>query len=680
MKAIGITLVTFLLSVWVSPLHASDAYSPLMSMDLETLMDLNVTTVARRTQNLMQTASAIYVIGHEQIRRSGATSLPEVLELAPGIDVSRINSFLWGVSARGLKAQFANKLLVMVDGRSVYNPYFAGVFWDSLLPPLNDIDRIEIIRGPGASVWGSNAVNGVINILTYDSEITTDFRATVGAGNEERGFLRARQGFKKGTLTGRLSAEYRNADEAYNPLQDSGAGDDFNTGQFSTRFDWRPSLADIISFDSGYTETREHEQFYVEASVQPFEFPRTSYGTQGEWLQGSWLHAISGGGDNLQIKSYLDHENRLDAVYHYWRTTKDLDLQFNGAQRDGHTLTSGVNYRQTQDQAEGNYLLQFIDSVDHYDRYTGFVQDEIELSRRWIATVGLKIENSDFTPVEYQPSARLAWLFSDRLTLWSALSHAVRTPSPAERVIVWRHGGSQDVNAFVEQYNLGDPDKFFVEIQGNPDFQSENIDTLEIGVRGLWGEHLYVEVATYLSRYKHLQGFSEPYFRMDFPAPTYFSGIIQTNNAVEGNSDGVEFDAQLEINQQWAIKSGYSYSHFDSDSTLVIAPDYYASLERTTPRHKLYLLSQQDVGDFWEWDIKFSYEDSARYVSSIYYEAKSHFDLSVRAAYSMSPQWQIALVGKQLLDPSRTEMVAAELGPIQTEIQRSLFLQSDWTY
>lgn len=220
-----------LITDFTSEANAAMNDDPLMSMSMESLMNLEVTTVTKRKQNLRNSASAIYVIKQKDIRRSGATSLPEVLTLAPGVDVSRINSFTWGISARGLNSQFANKLLVLVDGRSVYNPYFAGVFWDSLLPSLNEIERIEVIRGPGASLWGSNAVNGVINIITMDSELTKDLYATVGRGNEEKGFARVRRGFESGKVSGRVNADFRSVDNAVLAYSGADARDEYQSSQ-----------------------------------------------------------------------------------------------------------------------------------------------------------------------------------------------------------------------------------------------------------------------------------------------------------------------------------------------------------------------------------------------------------------------------------------------------------------
>ncbi len=664
-----------LVCLYVSNGVAND--NPLLSMDLESLMDLHVTTVTKRTQNLQQAASAIYVIRQEDIRRSGATLLPEVLALAPGIDVSRINSHLWGVTARGLKGLFSNKLLVMVDGRSVYSPYFAGVYWDSLLPPLNDIERIEIIRGPGAGVWGSNAVNGVINILTYDSEMTAASRMSVGAGNEERGFLRARDGFKRGELTGRVSVEYRRADEAYDPLNDSGARDKFRSEQISSRFDWRPTVGDIATLDTGITRTHQHVQYYLDEALQPFFTPNTSLGSKASWVQGSWLHALTEQ-DSLLVKAYLDHDDRTDAAYHYIRTTTDIDVQINGAERNAHTLTAGINYRQTADKIDGSYLVSFAKDADTYSRYTAFVQDEIALDEKWLVTIGTKFENSDFTSLEYQPSLRVAWLMSETLTLWSSLSHAVRTSSPVERVVTWRHGTNDSVDQFVETNNLGSPDRFFSEINGNTEFSSEKSDSMEIGVRSFLRKHVYIDVAAYAVRYNDLQGFGLQSFRTDFPVAGYNSSVLKMNNESDGRSQGVEIAAQFDVSDRWSVKSAYSYSHFDTESSLAFAPDYYYLLQRATPLNTFYLLSRHDIGATWELDVKLDYESEARYISSVSYVTDEFTDLSLRLAYSVTPEWQISLVGKQLLDPSRVEMVAAELGPIPTAAQRSVFLQVDW--
>lgn len=650
---------------------------PLTSMDLESLMNLNVTTVTKRKHNLMKAASAIYVIRKQDIRRSGATSLPEVLLLAPGLDVQHINRFTWGVSARGLNSQFANKLLVLVDGRSVYNPYFAGVFWDSLLPSLNDIERIEVIRGPGSSLWGSNAVNGVINIITADSEITPGAYVTVGAGNEEAGFTRMRRGFRFDEVTGRINVDYRKVDDSILGQSGHSAQDDYETYQVSSRLDWRPTMTDIATFDFGFLDAKKNAQFYLDESLQGFDTPRSEFDSDGAWIQGLWLHEFNNG-DSLQAKIFWDEEHRIDQIYRYDRDSWDLDLQYNKKRMNGHQITGGVNTRYTVDEAEGGFIIDATKNENSYSRHAAFLQDEIDLTSTVSTTLGVKVEDGDFTPLQFQPTWRLAWLPTETLTIWAALTRAVRTPSPAERFLAWRYGSSSDVDAILASIFPQSSGKVFNEFRGNPEFASEKTNTAELGARTTIDENIFIDLAFYRTKLKNLQSFAPLYLDFNFPEKDYIRVVANINNGSKGDASGVEIASQIDFSSNLRLKAGYAYTHFDTTNTLDIGIDYYTTLERSTPLNSAYLLLQGELEDRWEFDIKTHYFDSTAYISSYNYESESRVDLSARLGYELEPDVMLSLVGKQLQDPEQTEMVSSLMGPVHTEMQRSIFLQIDW--
>lgn len=659
-----------------TPLFA--AGDALADLPLESLMDLQVTTVSKRKQSLREAASAIYVIHQRDIERSGATSLPELLDLAPGLDVSRINSYSWGVSARGLKGQFSNKLLVLVDGRSVYHPYFSGVLWDNLLPSLNEIDRIEIIRGPGATLWGSNAVNGVINVITLDSELTTDSRVTVGAGNEEKGYSRLRQGFKHNKFSGRINLDTRRVDGAYSPQTHRSAQDDFSAQNVSARIDWKPTTENLITFDAGQSTIEKQSIFYLDPALQPFETPRFKHDSRIAWLQGDWLHAFAGG-NSTQIKTYAESEDRHDQVYRYSRNTYDIELQYNFNKWSHHQLTTGFDFRRTIDNVAGNYVIDFTRAKEQYERYTAFLQDEISLSNRWIATLGIKIEKSDFTDTENQPSLRFTWKANDDLMMWSAFSHARRTPSTVERYFIWRYGLPVEINDAITQALPNAEGKIFEELRGNPEFESEKNYTCEIGMRTYLFSKIFFDITTYRTYYYNLEGSTEPSLRFNDPAPNYVVSEVTINNSAKGRSDGLEAAANIDINEHWRLKSAYTYTHFDTNSTSISEPDYYTTMEQSTPLNTFYVVSQSELGKSWEFDIKVKYVDDTFYFSSFNYSADAYTDLGARIAYIFNPSTRLSLIGKQLLDPARTEMIAPMLGPVQTEVERSIYLQLDWS-
>lgn len=662
------------------------AESPLLSMELEKLMEMNVTTVTKRTQSYKDSAAAIHIITQEDIRRSGATVLPEVLDLAPGVNTGRINSFLWGVTARGLLSQYAEKLLVMVDGRSVYHPYLSGVFWESMLPSLNEIERIEVIRGPGASIWGANAVNGIINIITYDSELTQGQRVTAGAGNEEHGFVRYRTGLRQETVSGRINVDVRKVDDSFDKERNAGASDNYESKQISSRIDWKPQISDLVSVDLGYTTTNLQGIFYVDPAIEAvtppnFASPKNIYGSDSGWMMSTWLHALDSQ-DSIQLRAYVDWEDRIEQAYDYKRTTTDMDFQYNFIERADHRVTWGVGGRHVQDKTAGSFIIDFSDSTLEYNKYTAFVQDEYQISDAFIGTIGVKYERNDFTDSQYQPSLRLAYHIDDDALVWSSLSRAVRTPATATHVWDWKFSATPELKSFAESISPGASDRVFIEAVGNFEYESEIAKTFEIGYRTFIKDAVVIDAALYFSRLDDLRSLTlegiRTYPSHIEPTATYTAFLVGIGNDAKGTTKGVELLVKAEISEFWELQSGYTYTTLSSKDKLSTGTDYYASLAYITPEHTLYMVSRHNLLDGWEIDLKFKYVDK-RYDQQVFgYELPAYHDFSVRIARNLLPNLEIALVGKQLLDPARSEIYGTFLGPIATETERSCFFQIDW--
>lgn len=674
--------------VMLASIASSQSYGmegSLMDMELEKLMDMNVTTVTKRTQSYKDSAAAIFVITQNDIRRSGATVLPEVLDLAPGINAARINNFLWGVTARGELSQYAEKLLVMVDGRSVYHPYLSGVFWESVLPSLNEIERIEVIRGPGTSIWGANAVNGIINIITFDSEVTQVQRITAGAGNEERGFFRYRNGFRKGALTGRVNVDMRFTDDTYSPLEHTGAGDEHSTRQISSRFDWRPTINDVLSFDTGLSSTDLNGVFFVDAALlatQPVteQPPRQEYGSKNSWIMSTWLHELNNR-DSLQLKTYVDWEDREEQVYTYKRTTSDIDFQYNFAEAGANRFTWGLGARHIEDEAHGSFILSFSEDKLFYDKYTSFFQDEFKISNDLVATLGVKHEKNEFTKSQTQPSLRFGYSVSDETLAWASVSRAARTPATMAHVWNWKFGASPELESFVEQINAGSSDRTFVEAIGSFDYESEISNTYELGYRSLVSNRLIFDFVAYysdLSKLRNLTFQGLKYYSSDDPDRVYTSYLTSLANEADGKSKGAELFIKVDIAPQLQSQLGYTYTKLTSKDELLFGTDYYPTLSFITPRNTVYILSRYSIGDYWDIDIKMKHV-SKRYNDTVFgYTLPAYNDLDLRVAHRLAKDFYVAIVGKQLLDPSRSEITGTFLGPVPTEVERSVFVEISW--
>lgn len=661
------------------------ADNELASMDLEQLMEMNVTTVAKRSQTFSSAAAAIYTITQEDIRRSGATHLPEVLRQSPGIEVARINPGMWAVTARGFNGHGAHKLLVLVDGRSVYTPIFGGVYWDEQVPPLDDIQRIEIIRGPGASLWGSNAVNGVINIITYDSDQTQGLRVTTGAGNEEKGYLRSRYGFRNGNLTGRFNAQSRQADEARIATTGAPANDDYGVYQLGSRFDWRPTTIDKLTLDSGYTETHRHTDIYFPEELRPLldnppasiageldAEPRSSFGAKTTYLLGSWLHELKNG-DSFSVQFFLDSEHRVDPLSESKRFTSDIEVQYNVIPAALHRMTWGFGSRNTKDEIASTFGIYIETPEAEYSRATAFVQDEYNFTEDWTATLGIKIEESSFSNTEHQPSLRVAWQPSASATFWAATSRAVRTPTRLERSFEFRGELGLDI---YDQLQSVYPDVIpYQIIQGSEDFDSETLYAYESGVRFQPYSTLFIDFAVFRNRYKNLQTWVPDLnilnLRIFDPVYPYVGWEANLTNGTDAEAEGAELATQFVPQPDWKIKFAYTYYNLAPINDFPNYPAYAFAYQ--SPQHQAHITSSHTFSSGLECDITVRYVDE---ISDGF--APAYTTVDARIAKSFSRHFELAIIGKDLFDAQRLEIINRANGPHPTEMERSIYLQASW--
>lgn len=657
----------------------------LFGLDLTQLMNIRVESATKRPQTLADTAAAIYVISSDEIRRSAATTLPEVLHLAPGVEVARINGSTWAVTVRGYQSQFANKLLVLIDGRSVYTPLYSGVYWDSQMPMMDDIDRIEVIRGPGSSLWGSNAVHGVINIITKHSADTQGHLLTAGAGDVEKGYARYRGGHEFDSGAFRYYAQYRKQDESIDAVTGEDARDDYETLSAGFRTDWQSANQDRFTLQGDYMEADKNNNIslhpYVEQQVPNV---REDIGSENANMLFRWQHPYAGGNSHV-LQTYVDWADRNESTYRYERTTIDIDYQFNHLKNNWHQLTWGFSYRWITDDYEGTYAFDLLEDELEYDQATAFIQDEFFITDNLTAILGVKLENTEFTDFEYQPTARILWNSSDELTLWGAVSRAIRTPSRGGRSILI-HGqipeSIQNAAKLAIQDAYGFPPSVgtvFGELAGSEDFTEETMIAYETGARYQITPDLFIDAAAYYHDYSHLRTFEldieNPVSPVETDFATYYvaTANFYYDNEAEGHAEGFELAANWNVLNSWQMKLSYTYQNFIAESYDSGSATGASEFADQSPQNQAMLRSWHELGPNWELDWTLKYYDELPDN-----QIEEYTDMDIRVGYLAHPQLDIALVGKNLFDSPRVEFEDTIQGPYRTEMRRSVYLQFTW--
>ena len=521
-----VALASFLL-ILAGPAGAEQKAVDLANQSLEDLMNVEVVSVSKTDESMARTAAAIFVITQEDIRRSGATNIPDLLRMVPGMDVGQINANTWAISARGFNQRFGNKLFVMVDGRSIYTPSFGGVYWEALDIPLEDIERIEVIRGPGGSIWGTNAVNGVINIITKKASETKGAVVTAGGGNIDQGFGLAQFGGAVGKSTSyRVFTKYFNQDHLPAPAGGDG-GDGWHSLRAGFRADTTLSPRDSLTFQGDLYSMRIGNPAFTFPSVTtPAPIPtELLVNMAGGYIQGAWSRAISArSGTTLQI-SY-DRYKRNDTVGDD-RGTLNLDFSHHFAWGERNAFVWGVNFLDSDAQFHGTLFTSFIPAHLNRRVYGVFVQNEIAIRPdNLYLTVGTKFERNYYTGFNFMPSARIAWTPTPKQTLWAAVSDAVRSPAEIDTNFRANLAGF---------YVPGDPTPFLVAYIGNPNVEDESLIAYELGYRRVIGKQFSIDFSSYYNDYNH-EYTTEP--APDFfeatPAPAHIVVPLTYQNLMYG--------------------------------------------------------------------------------------------------------------------------------------------------
>lgn len=627
----------------------------LKQMSLDELMDINVTSVSKRPEKWLDAAAAIDVITSEDIRRSGADSIPQALRLAPNLAVAQKSSRGWGISARGFNTELANKMLVLIDGRAVYTPLYSGVFWERQDYVLADLDRIEVISGPGGTLWGANAVNGVINITSKSARDTQGLLVEAGAGSELQGYGEARYGGKLApNVYFRVYGKYSDRDGA---VFDNGkdATDAWHTGQGGFRLDATTAAQDSVTVQGDIYDSRQD-------LLGGGKGKESGYNLLGRWSR------------TLKDESAVTLQFYYDRTHLYSPTaafiaangavlapagtliddldTYDLDFQHTLRAGNRHHLVWGLGYRFTHDAVSNAPGLGFLPTRLDQSLFSGFLQDKIDLKDTVSLMLGSKLEHNDYTGVEWEPGVRLQWNVTEQQSLWGAVSRAVRMPSRIDR----------DLSQGVPPY--------FVLLAGGKDFQSETVIAYELGYRAQLSPQLTASISAFYNQYDDIRSTSL--------TPVTVFPLFFANN-VEGNTHGFELNFAYQMAEWWRLQGGWNVLR----ENLHVKPGQFdfsnAHNETADPEMQLSVRSAFDLSHGWELDAGWRWVDkltvnNAGTIATV----PAYAELDVRLGWRPTPAIELSLVGQNLLHDHHVEYGFP--GPTRESIERSVYAKISWRY
>jgi iron complex outermembrane receptor protein len=636
----------------------ADAAEDFTDLDLATLMnmDVMVTSVARKESRLFDSPAGVTVITAEDIRRSGLSTLPELLRTVPGLSVARINSNEWAITSRGFNDQYATKLLVLVDGRTIYTPMFSGVYWNANDIVLEDLDRIEVIRGPGAALWGANAVNGVINILTKSAADTQGSLLTSEYGTEQRPTAVLRYGSNVGR-SGFYRAYIKHA-EWHGVLdpQDGDPPDDWRNTRAGLRFDGQLSAADVLTAQGEYYEASVGEHFERLSLTAPLlEHTYPVHSNNGGHALVRWRRNFSSD-SVLTVQSYYDRFHQWDGDNVETRDTVDIDMQHQLRAGTRHGVLWGLGYRYSDDSLPPTFYLSFFPARQSMSLYTGFLQDEIDLlPKRLALTLGAKLEHNEFTGFEFQPNLRLSWSPTARQFLWAAASRAVRTPG--------RFHFDSRLNVAVSQAPNAPP--FLVALISSPAATSEELMAYEAGYRFESSRRYFFDVALYYNRYDKVFTYVPgPVSFESTPAPAHLLLPLTQTNLLHGHSYGGELSVHWMPIEDWQLSAGYSRLHIRlHPSNSAAAKDPQIQWQLRSDLNLPYRL-QAHVAAYHVDGINSPLNDAVVALDS-------YLRLDVGLQWQATPDLDLSLRGQNLLDRRHAEFGSFKTS-VLAEIPRSV--------
>ncbi|HYE60404.1 MAG TPA: TonB-dependent receptor [Phycisphaerales bacterium] len=610
-------------------------------LSIEELMGMEVTSVAGVEQQVLTTPAAITVIDEDEVRRTGHRWVAEALRLAPGVYVGQSNTSSWSVGPRGFSGGLANKTLVLMDGRRVYDPIQAGTFWDVQDVLLEDLDRIEVIRGPGATLFGANAINGVINIVNKSTADTQGVFLEAGGGTFERGFGSVRYGGRiNEKATYAVWAKYFNRAplEAAGPL-DSDSDFDLTHARFRTDIDAGDDLKLMFEADA-YSSfgARAAARVPVRAPTATTERRIFENDVRGGHVLGR-AERFTGDNEGWSVLAYYDRTERALTGSEAERDSAEIDARYHFMLGERHALATGIEYYFTTDRlvpGSSTLLTPGSPAADSMNTVSAFVQDTITLQEdRWFAMLGSKVEHNDLTGVEVQPSARLWWTPTDRETVWGAVSRAVRTPSRFEE-----HGF---INFFFADPGVlagGPPTGQIVPfgLSGNPNLDSEKALVYELGYRRRFSDRVTLDVATFLSQYDDL---------ISIPTPAVGGSF---NNNGEAEVYGGEVAVVWQAADNWRLRGAYSYAEVNVSGPVSLSD------EGNTPHNMAQLQSFLDITENLELNAAAYFVDRVESQG-----ASSYTRVDIGLTWRVTPNFDVSIWGQNLLEPRHNEFSSLQV-------------------
>ena len=668
---LGLSLLTLFITLCASfalptlgETKAEDQANALKELSLAELGNLQVTTASKTPAAIWKTPAAIYVITHDAILRSGATNIPEALRLAPGVEVARIDSDKWSIGIRGFGSRLCRSVLVLIDGRTVYTTLLAGTYWEVQDTVMQDIDRIEVIRGPGGTIWGPNAVNGVINVITKPATDTQGTLASAIGGNVEQGSLTLRQGGSRGALNYRAYAKGFNRAAQYH--SDHREFDHWRAMQGGFRLDWAESQQDGFTLQGDIYDERAGESVVATTYAPPYSQVLDGNALlSGGNILGRWKRT-TGEGKDIQLQAFYDRTNRYEPNFTDIRDTFDVDFLQRFPLPGRQEVSWGLGARSSRGKnpvvVSG---LTFTPSPRTDTLFSAFLQDDIAIvDRRLSLSLGTKLIKTNFTDVEPEPSVRLLYTPTNTQTLWAAYTHALRTPSDAEE--------NFSLAGFIGIAPNGLP--YFARFNPNKNFQPEQLNGYELGYRRLLGQNLYVDLSAFYNHYSSL--FSEditgPPFLETNPAPTHILLPAEFGNGLLGETSGGEIAPEWQVTDFWRLRGSYSFLEMHikkAPNSLDIgsAP----GIQGSSPRHQILFQSGFDLPKAVSLDLLY------RYVSALPGQnVRAYSSADVSLGWNMTKTFRFSVVGQNLLQPHHAEF-GTDPGPL-VQIKRSAYAQITW--
>ena len=634
----------------------------LTEVSIEDLMDIQVTSASRKEQHAGDVAAAIFVITREDIRRSGMTTIPDLLRLAPGVQVAQINSNKWAVSVRGFNGLFANKLLVLVDGRSLYSRLFSGVLWDAEGLMLDDIERIEVIRGPGAAMWGANAVNGVINIIRRTAADTQGGLVRIEGGRSAKQGA-VRYGGTAGATPYRVYAQWTGRNES---LLASGARANDASESIRTGFraDWTTDPG-ALTLEGAFTAGRSR-------ALWPNLDPQTAVrnpirddlsNAQGGHLLGRWTHKRSSGA-SLQIQSFADVAARQEPVVDYRRRVFDVDTQYQFPIGAKHDLVAGAGYRFIAERFAGSVGFSLTPPEDSSSLFSGFVQDEIALfGNRLAVTLGSQVQYDSDSGAGLQPTARVMWKPRSGQRVWAATSRALRTPSLTD----------QGIRLVYPPVPTSSGLPLTVTLLGNPAAETETLVDLEAGYRVEIGTGS-IDVTGFVGRYDHLRTQEPSAPVVQFVPSRRILAVTQFGNRLEATTRGLEVAGHWAPVRLWRLDGSYTTFHLTPHLAEGSLDPLAASEDGSAPNA--------------QWQLRSVLSPGSRATLSVALFHVGPLEQLQVAAYTradITAEWRFnhglsaMVIGQNLLDAAHAEFAGAGTLLMATQVPRSVSLQLRWT-